>query len=655
MTPEFTTRAHLEALRPSRNYGISDEVAIIALPFPDCVLETKVGPKVHTTALDVRTERNIIKISGFPTPDEYFVQARWVTPRGGPSSDWSVPLRFQVHPLGADLTVEHVHDHQLDLAVERHSDGSSTLVDVLSMPPNHPKDAPSLWFPTFVFEGCTPLFNETELYYRNPLSYLRTCLLHLIEKGAVFRTWSDGALENHSPKGLEIVLQFDVDGGPRSMTAVVDLLNSLEVRANFMIHRRGHHWYPYGSPDAGQGWLEVLSNMDSLVGYHNNALSQVLGRTHFQPRAEHLEAAERVFRQDIDDLRQMVDIPVFTHHGGNVVNAKMNVPPIRGLRGVDRSTSPELWRGLASMFSDGGFLSRPRCLLDHVQSLKSGRHFLRLHPFKYGNYGGEGDLADRRRVPAQRLQDCFAHEPEYDIKLSAHEQNWLDQRFAQRDYVRVNRTKYVRPISDMFEDQLGDSAIQTLRQSREPRFRGEYPWAGGDPRVFWWRMVRANTIDGGRYLNVGALPQSQKDQGKGFLPTNAEMEDLDIDSDRAPKITGDIVSVAHLFEKVFDGVFLFGLPYFEDPHSAVSASRLVVKPSGVGLFGFPATTHKTRGALWNPHSRPAWRREGSVLRSPSWATELWSFENPEESGLFTAWSAFDVEFHSHYWFVVARP
>jgi hypothetical protein len=369
-----------------------------------------------------------------------------------------------------------------------------------------------------------------------------------------------------------------------------------------------------------------------------------------------LDQAREYFCRDVKELRQYFNIRTFTHHGGNIYNLKVKPPDELDVIGVDRTESPALWKPIRSMFSDGGFVSRPSTFRRKVEDLTPGLHFFRNHPFKYGNYTAPVDVPPRfaKDFPRAGLpQDNIIHEwREHELNK---EMKWIRQRQASRSSVRLSYLRLEKPISGRFKPFFQvEARVIALRQRRRSTFLRLYPWVEGDPRVFWWRMLDAWTPTSGMLLNVGALPPDQKDEHTAFLSAGVLVKDVDIDPARLPDYVFDISDAPDSLNNSFSGIMLFGLPYFASPSKAVAACARLTAPGGTGLFGFVADTHPARGSLWHPGKRHLWRRGKEPLKKIGLKENLWSFDETGLPDLFLSWSQIHFEFMGHYWFVVAK-
>lgn len=342
--------------------------------------------------LHVVTDRNFGRVrEGLPAGAyRAWIRCRpWPGVVGDEWSPWSFDRRFTSHDASdrARRDLLRDHDRRLALICDRDASGVVTLLDPWGIPPNCESLDACRWFPTAAYEGRTPIFNEEPAYYRDPLGYLGDCLELAGDRGFEFLTWHDLLDGRTSDRG--IILQFDVDGGLVSMGRVGSMLRERMIRASVMTHLAAADWYEYTLGSAQMDDLQALENEGWTVGYHNNALGteQHLHRARGDYGPETLARAATRFASDVASLRQALDIRTYTHHGGNVLNLRTPAPsPELGIVGVDKPVNPDLWKGVRSQFSDGGMLVRPVTLREHVENLGPGVHFIRCHPFKYGNY-----------------------------------------------------------------------------------------------------------------------------------------------------------------------------------------------------------------------------------------------------------------------------
>lgn len=625
----------------TRHYHEDEPISLVALPAAGAWYRLDIRPRPGLL-FPGRVRGNRAVISPGLRPGRYTVRARFLWRRGVFPPRWwggSVPLSFEVHPRGADIAALREADHRLEAMIERGPDGTITLTDPAALPAGALASPAAKWFNTASFEGATKLLNEEADYYADPLAYYLSCIDELRSKGVGFVTWHDLLDGAAMPAATNVILQFDIDGGPRSMRRLYESLRARGVRATVMVHRRGHCWYPYEMESAGLDWLVEAQSAGWAVGYHNNALSQCVGEAAEIAYDERLMARGReIFADDVSELRRHLEVRTFTHHGGNVYNHRL-ASPLAGITGVDRPVSPHLWRDVRSRFSDGGFLSHPGSLRQKVRSLGPGLHFFRNHPFKYANYEAPYDVGPRGSSTAELEK----------------ERRWLEQRRGTRSSVRTSHARLDTPVSQRFRPwpEIRE-AVTRLRARRAASFMRLYPSAEHDPRVFWWRMLEAWGPREGELLNVGALPPGQKDENAPFLAPGVVMREMDIDAARRPDFLCDVAEAPREMDGRFAAVMLFGLPYFARPSAAVEACLRLTRPGGVALFGFAADTHPARGGVWHRGARPVWRRGAEPLRGIGLKAKLWSFDGAAVDELFRAAGRVHKEFMSHYWFVVCE-
>ncbi|MDA8660023.1 hypothetical protein N9M01_07365 [Luminiphilus sp.] len=650
------TRPHLAFERPTSHYKRGEAITVVMLPSQGGEFDVMLAPRPKEWLQNLHVDNNRLTIKPVLPVGEFFLKARW-KPEGEINwSEWSAPLRFSIHEANENLWPKWEAEHRLSLMLERSTMGAITLIDPEAEPPGAVGLVESKWFATPVYEGATPLVNEDPAYYQDPFAYYFDCIDRLIESGAKFVTWHDVLEGRHKKAPLEILLQFDVDGGPKSMRRLYEGLAPRNIRASLMMHRRGHQWYPYELCTEDLRWIIEAEQNGWAIGYHNNALSQVVGESVLSPDESTLREAAAIFADDVSALRRHFNIRTFTHHGGNVYNLKVVPPCWLDIIGVDRASSPRLWESIRTMFSDGGFVTRPGTLRSKVESLTPGLHFFRNHPFKYGNYTAPVDAPPRFTNELQKA-GLKADQAVLDWQKRELEKEarWLRHRQASRSKVRLAYLRLDKPISSRFAPYSEvEQRVNALRKRRRETFLRLYPWAEGDPRVFWWRMLEAWAPKKGDLLNVGALPPDQKNEHTAFLSPDVVVRDMDIDASRLPDYQFDVCNAPISVTNRFSGTLLFGLPYFASPSAAISACARITTPGGVGLFGFVADTHPARGSVWHPESRHLWRKEQEPLSNIGLKANLWAFDKDCLAELFQDWSEYKAEFMGHYWFVVAR-
>lgn len=647
---------HLEFEQPSSHYFVNEQFAVVMLPAEGGEFEAFVTPQAKSSHSPLRMVGNRILLNTALPPGHYFLKARWRANDQNSWTAWSPGLGFTIHEGGEELSAHRERDHRLSLMLEKGVGGAITLIDPEAEPPGAVGLSAPKWFATPVYEGATPLMNEDPDYYRDPLAYYVDCIDQLVASGAIFLTWHD-VLDGGSARApLKILLQFDVDGGPRSMRRIYVELVKRGIRASLMVHRRGHHWYPYELGDDDVEWIKDAESRGWAVGYHNNALSQIVGGGSGGIHPAILDQAIRVFSDDVRTLKQQFNIRTFTHHGGNIYNLNVATPEGLDIIGVDRGVSPWLWESVQTMFSDGGFIARPTSLREKVASLKAGFHFFRNHPFKYGNYASPADVPPRFKGDLRKLGLVADKEVlDWQSRELEKETNWLNQRQLLRSPLRLSNLRVEKPISRAFSPyRKVEERISELRKNRRASFLRLYPWVEGDPRVFWWRMLEAWAPKSGQLLSVGAMPPDQKNELNQFLSPDVALKEMDIDSERCPDYLIDVCDAPASMNGRFAGLLLFGLPYFASPSEAVAACARLSAPKGIGLFGFVASTHPARGSVFHPFTRHLWRKEKEPLGDLGLRGNLWAFDHEGVLALFRDWESVRIESMGHYWFVVGR-
>ena len=588
---------------------------------------------------------------------DYVLKFRWRATTSTTWSPWSTPKKFSILKESKGnikrVIAHRIFEHQISSMTTRLSNGVITLHNPWALPPNCPKEG-AKWFPTAIYEGATSLINCTKEYYLDPLNYLISSIATLKNKGAKFITWKDIINNNYKAKNLNCILQFDIDAGPKSFLAISNLLQEMDVVGSIMIHYSCKNWYEWTLDELNIQQLKQLESSGWEIGYHNNSLSNLQSLDHIADYSEEIltKAAEQ-FKNDIYQLRKHFDIDIYTHHGGNVLNRYVTPNDDLKLTCVDRKFSKHLWKDIGGKFSDGGFLARPAPLHKHIETLKSGINFFRLHPVKYGNYN---DCSDLQPLPPHKDLGMNANvlTPQQTHELKK-QSLWFTQRHIGRQATPLSHNMPNKPISSRFtiSAQVNDK-IHEFRSKRRESFLKIYPWTYGDPRVFWWQML-TSFAPSGKILNVGALPPTQKSETIAFLPHDADLIEIDIDASRQPDIVGDFSDTGVVPQQSFDAVLLFGLPYFERPLDAIINCFSCIKPTGRVLLGFCSDTHPERGGFWRPEERPVWRPDKLIAPPLNLKTKLWSFDEESIRILLShCKGAFHIEAHNHYWFIVGE-
>jgi hypothetical protein len=652
--------AYVDTVIPSKHFIVGEELILQFLPAEHGYYEVQFDNK--TFSPKSLLENNCLRFKEELPAGNYKITVRWVPKLEEAKvrrwTDWSSALSLTYHSLKEQQKVRKIRidEHRLSLMSDKDMNGVVTITDPRGFPPSCPENEPIKWFRTPCYDGAGILLNEQEDYYRDPLSYYTECIQRLKEKGVVFKTWHDMLDGNYGGAKYEVLVQYDMDGGPRSMERIFSTLERMDVRANIMIHRECHDWYAYTIEDLNLEYLQKAEKAGWTIGYHNNSIGNVQRTERAGDYGEDvLNAARERFREDVLHLRKWFTIRTFTHHGGNVLNKLTPVPEDLDIVCADRLNQP-LWRTIQSSFSDGGFMVRPCTLRDKVNNLKSGLHFFRNHPVKYANYLPPFDIPPLDIRDAEKTGYAVNQELSDWIRGETEKQNlWLTLRSKYRMARRLTYASTDKPISEGFRPFAEiEPLVRKFHARRTEHFLREYPWIMGDPRVFWWRMLDSFAPKEGKLLNVGALPPDKRDETTSFVGPEVQVVEMDIDPKREPHILGDITNPPRELYGQFEGVLLMGLPYIHSPGKAVEACARLTRSGGIGLFGFSADTHPLRGGLWKPYTRPVWRRDIEPLQDIGLKGYLWSFDEKGLQDLFINWRNVRIEFFSHYWFAVCQ-
>lgn len=547
-------------------------------------------------------------------------------------------------------------EHRIAGAIQSSSRGVLTLHDPWVLPGNSVGLDQRKWFATHVMEGLTSLYNMNSDYYFDPFSYLLKNIDELREKGYQFITWHDVIDSNYDSNAKNVILQFDIDGGPKSFLKVSEAFQKRDIRATAMLHYYARNWYSYDLSETDKNQICLLENIGWAIGYHNNSLTNLIA---FEPERalepEVVAAAQADMLKDIESLRRHFNIRTLTHHGGNLYNRDVAIPPDAEITCVDKSFSPGLWKNISRSYSDGGFLARPIPLHEFVKLTHSETIFIRCHPLKYGNFP-DGIDAVPITSKAAYFEDVSRSTNDQIETLSQKQKFWIESRFKSRQGVQLGYASTNKSLSSSFlyTEQIS-LKIKELRSRRRPDFLRQYPWQEGDPRVNWWRVL-SSFAKNGTVLNVGAMPPGQKDETEAFLHPDCEITELDIDPKREPDIVADFCSEDIETVRFYDNVLINGLPYFSSPVKALQNANKFLKPGGKLLVGAAAASHPERGGLYRPEDRPIWPNDQEIKDGASLSLQkkLWSFSDESLAQLEESWQGeWQCEFMNNYWFVVA--
>ena len=253
---------------------------------------------------------------------------------------------------------DRVAEHRMDSAIRTSSKSVLTLTNPWVRPGRSLPMEGTKWFPTAVYEGATSLYNETRAYYEDPLAYFVAQILRLKKKGLTFVTWHDVLDDPERDYSSAVLLQFDLDAGPRSFRRIADILIKAGIRATGMIHWRARHWYDYDFESDDIAALQEIEKAGWAFGYHHNCLTTLVGPSEDRLNTPDIkQQAQAMMRDEIAQLRQHLNIRTLTHHGGNVVNASVEIPQDIDIVPVDRPINPEPWAQVRTCETEPGALS----------------------------------------------------------------------------------------------------------------------------------------------------------------------------------------------------------------------------------------------------------------------------------------------------------
>ena len=485
---------------PDAQYVAGEELLLQIAPADGGFHEVVIRPIELASSSDeeqdepikVTTQREIIQGNRMRfkrglEPAQYTIRVRQLAPVETWTGDaalwsaWSKPLNLTVWRKREEEQARgaRVADHRLALMADRDAHGLLTVTDPWACPPNCPDEEDIRWFRTPCYDGSSMLINELPGYYRDPWQYYLDCIATLTERGFAFRTWND-LLEDPAPKSNhEIMLQFDIDAGPKSFVRLFPELRRLGVRGSIMIHRRCFDWYEYEIEDLDIDLLQDAERNGWTIGYHNNSIGNVQRLERVGDYSEDvLIEAQRCFADDVEHLRQWFDLRVFTHHGGNVVNHRTPVPESAEIVCVDKSFNTDLWKTIDRSYSDGGFQSRPKPLQQRLAEFDRGRFFIRNHPVKYANYHPDFDVPPLVARDITNVGGSLTDELRRQVELDVAKQSrWIDDRLENRMGLRISRASHHKPLTAaMPSPRTIAPTVERLYEGRGEKFVRQSPW-----------------------------------------------------------------------------------------------------------------------------------------------------------------------------------
>lgn len=207
-----------------------------------------------------------------------------------------------------------------------------------------------------------------------------------------WRNWEKQiASGERSRHKVYVLLQHDIDSRPDRTMRLLQEEERLGIRSNIMIFNKlinraklaGIGTLEFEEYSLDDTYLKRLQHTGFVVGYHCNAYEQAL----FNPAR-----AERIFAEDVRELRSRFNIEFFSAHGGvrdsaGRSNFYIRVPKalLRSIRWIHNTHSPQF----DGTYSDGGFTSGRKSpealdLRGFVRAWLPGRRYrVLVHPQYY--------------------------------------------------------------------------------------------------------------------------------------------------------------------------------------------------------------------------------------------------------------------------------
>lgn len=566
------------------------------------------------------------------TPGRYQIKARCCI--NGEYTQWSIGTSFAIVEPSEDVDNTRSWEHYKASYIV--GSKKPSIVNPFRYPPKYPKhDKNVKWFRTPCYEGGPlPLFNEVEDYFRDPLKYYVTQIKRLVDAGVEFRVWNDIVENKKMYNNKEVILQFDMDGGPKSMERVFRKLKELGVKASIFVFRHSRlHGFRI------EEYVDFLQEAESLgwtIGYHNGTLMN-LGI--LNPTKADIIRARDEFVKDVEDLRKFFNIKVYGRHGGNHPSRLVKPPAELGVVNID-STKKFISKSNIT-HSDGGVDAVPGPLTVSVSKMckNNGRFHIRTHPAKYGNF-----YKPYEYPPVDHKDKDWV-----DKELTKQEE-WVKDRI--REYhPHIYNYSYIdvkKSISRNFSDHNRKGTIWSFLKTRK-KYRRDFPYYPEDPRVFWWNMLAVNCKESTKVLNIGTQGKKLYVDLKLLMNENVEFVELDIDPKKNPSIVCDIEKLSPDMYNLFDTLLWFGVAGISNPSIGIEKASLAVQQGGLGLFGFNTDVSIVRGSLWYK-DRITWRKELEPLKYKDW-----SYDKKAVLRLLNSkWDIEAMEFIPTHCFVIAR-
>ncbi len=241
-------RPYIRLATPDAQYLDGEAIEILVHPPAAALFDFRIIAIGRGEALREQQSTNRLRLKKGLPPGQYELSARVAMQSDDAEpqwSAWSMRLPLTVHAADQAENVQTLRqwEHRLSLIVDHDANGLGMMNDPLAFGPSYPIGEKTHWFRSPVYEGSPTLLNEGAEFYRDPMAYLLRCIKRLVDRNVRFITWHDlldGVAIKDPPSAL---IQFDMDGGPKSMMRLIDPLLAMGVRASMMLHRQSHDWY----------------------------------------------------------------------------------------------------------------------------------------------------------------------------------------------------------------------------------------------------------------------------------------------------------------------------------------------------------------------------------------------------------------------------
>ncbi|MBK1706879.1 FkbM family methyltransferase [Halochromatium glycolicum] len=218
------------------------------------------------------------------------------------------------------------------LAVQEDSSSKPTGTEgsTPSEPDEQPTLVPSRGGP---FNAVQRLWKPTPEYFRNPWEYFVSFIEIVKRRNGRFITMSQALAGDYDPEQINVCLDHHIDYYPVETEVMCrwELENNI-VSSVYLFNRfiyddvqQRRHWV---IEDLNVAFYQHLEKAGFEIGYHQNALGLIRtardGRTYSREITNaDKSVAQKVFAEDVDNLRQYFNIRTFIPHGGGEGNAQL--------------------------------------------------------------------------------------------------------------------------------------------------------------------------------------------------------------------------------------------------------------------------------------------------------------------------------------------